>query len=115
MMVEPNSKRFVDSFIQIEEYLQKELGNGDYKPFKSLVDHVAKSNTVIKLYQDELNSFGNLRNAIVHTRAENSEPIAEPHDSVVELIERIVREITTPEKVIPKFSRQVISFDHENS
>ena len=56
-------------------------------------------NHVVRKYEDDLITFGRLRNAIIH--GSNDEIlIAEPHEDVVKKIELIERLITTPPKVL---------------
>jgi len=46
------------------------------------------------LYEDDLIDLARLRNAIIHSRSEQI--IAEPHEEVVDLIEKVARIISTP-------------------
>jgi len=114
-MNEPNSKKFLDHFSEIETYLHQLQNRKDFTPFKELVKEAAKSNAVIRRFENELYSIGDLRNAIVHRRANKNETIAEPHDSIVMLIEKITNEIKNPKKVIPEYTREVITFDCKDS
>jgi predicted transcriptional regulator len=51
-------------------------------------------NQVIRLYEDDLIDLARLRNAIIHSRSE--QVIAEPHEDVVLLMEKVAKIISTP-------------------
>ena len=61
----------------------------------------------VRSYREELSDFGDLRNAIVHTRRQEETVIAEPNDWAVGRIEEIVKVVDDPPKVLPEFSREV--------
>ncbi|MBO8156311.1 MAG: CBS domain-containing protein [Bacillaceae bacterium] len=105
-----NSDRFLASFHRIEKYLERTRKNPHHMSFKSAVQHAQKYDAIVRKYQDDLFEFADLRNAIVHDSINPNYAIAEPHDSTVEHIERIERELTEPETVIPKFKRKVFTF-----
>ncbi len=108
-----NSDRFLTAFNRIEKELKsllikKEMG------FSRAVRVLQKSNAIIKQYMDDLLEFAELRNAIVHNKLDMAFVIAEPHDSVVERIEKIESELTQPRTVNPLFIKKVVSFQqHE--
>lgn len=100
-----NSQKFLDYYNRIDALLQEK---GGYKKYESFIWKVKNSkNAIIKRYKDDLISFGELRNAIVHSPNINSEPIAEPHKKIVERFGGIYEKISSPLKVIPKFQFQV--------
>ncbi|MFC4024611.1 CBS domain-containing protein [Oceanobacillus longus] len=104
-----NSERFITAFNRIEKeikalLIKKEMG------FSRAVRVLRDSNAIINRYTDDLLEFAELRNAIVHNKIDMAFAIAEPHDTVVERIERIEQELTRPRKVDPLFIRKVISF-----
>jgi predicted transcriptional regulator len=55
----------------------------------------------------ELRSFGDLRNVIVHSKVRPNQHLATPSPWVVERIERIRDELTSPGLAIPTFQRDV--------
>lgn len=106
-----NSERYIIAFNQIDKFLSNELGqNGHYVGFTQAVNKVAKNNRIVNRFKEDLQEFAVLRNAIVHERTDPEYVIAEPHDSTVEKIEKILSELTEPKKVIPTFSQEVKSF-----
>lgn len=110
-----NSDRFMAAFNSIESLLSTRLNRNQYISFFKLVDECSKFHADIRTFKNNLRMLGNLRNAIVHQRVDRIEIIAEPHDSTVELIEKIEREIKEPIKVLPTFSRAVTTFEYSNS
>jgi hypothetical protein len=63
-----------------------------------LVNDAASRNHGVRRYKDDLKEFGDLRNAIVHTRA-GDRVIAEPNDQAVDTIEQIARLLVDPPEV----------------
>ncbi|MGM8215466.1 CBS domain-containing protein [Bacillaceae bacterium W0354] len=111
-----NSEKFLSTFNKIEKFLNDELKVGDkYTSFSSSVKKASSRNIVVRRYKDNLLEFAELRNAIVHERTEPEYPIAEPHDSIVELIELVYQELTEPKKVIPLYEREVTAFQATDS
>ncbi|MFS0671802.1 CBS domain-containing protein [Ornithinibacillus sp. 179-J 7C1 HS] len=113
--MERNSDRFITAFNRIDKALDSELESNKGIGFSKAVRILTKYNPVIRRYKDDLLEFAELRNAIVHNRIDIVQVIAEPHDSIVEQIERIEQEITKPKLVIPQFEKQVHSFEINDS
>lgn len=93
-----NAERFINAYNRLDKTI-RDIYN--FKPVLSFSDVIRKSsemNYVVKKYEDDLIDYGRLRNSIVHRS--NDSIIAEPHDDVVEKIEKIARLITTPPQVI---------------
>lgn len=86
--------------------------------FSKKVDILSSSNLIRKAYKAELNSYANLRNAIVHSYREGTENkekvIALPLESEVKRFENLANTIMMPPKaygeiVIPKQSMYYVS------
>mgnify|MGYP001213366208 CR=1 FL=1 len=106
-----NSERFISAFNKIEKYLDDVIKAGDrFTSFSSSVKRAAEKNIIVRRYKDDLLEISELRNAIVHERTDPEYLIAEPHDSVVELLEKIYEELTEPKKVYPLYARDVTTF-----
>lgn len=101
-----NAEKFLDTFNYIEKYLKSTYNNGYYMPFSDLVRKASAREGVIKRYRDELFTYSDLRNVMVHNSRINGKMIAEPHDSIVENIELIWNQIQHPQKV-SKFKKKV--------
>jgi len=102
-----NAEKFIDYFNKIESELIKKECFLSSDSFGYKVKN--SKNKVVQRFKDELITFSELRNAIVHTPRLEEKIIAEPHDKTVERIEFLFNEITKPEKVIPKFQFEVLS------
>src|SRR5690554_1780425 len=100
-----NSKLFIETYNKTEKKLRDETGAKYNKRFYHLIED--SNNRVVRQYERELKSFGDLRNAIVHSHIDNGEPIAEPHAKTVELFSHIYNEITKPKTVYELFSKTV--------
>lgn len=104
------AEEFIASYHRIEDYLSRELGDGKHFSFSNMVNRLAKNNPVIERYKEDLHQMSQLRNAIVHERREPDFIIAEPHDSIVDLILEVERELLHPRQVIPLFRKRVTTF-----
>ena len=94
-----NDERFIVAFNKIEKYFDQQIRDTRYVPFHRAVQRLRKSNPIVSHYQQHLLEFSELRNAIVHERTGHEYTIADPHDDIVELIEKIEQELTAPETV----------------
>lgn len=104
-----NAERFLVAFNKIDKYLDSELDDTRYVPFHNAVHRVKKVNAIVNRYHHDLHEFSELRNAIVHERTELNYTIADPHDDIVDKIERIAEELTAPKRVIPTFKKTLRS------
>lgn len=103
-----NSEKFLNAYAVIEHELQKILDLKERRRFYDLVDRGAQKNPVISRYKFDLKEYGDLRNAIVHDRADG-QIIAEPNDNAVAGIEKIAGLLLQPPRVIPLFQKEVLA------
>ncbi|MBQ3495047.1 MAG: hypothetical protein IJA69_06490 [Clostridia bacterium] len=112
-MEKSNAVRFIEAYNTIDHSLRVQH---DFKRSISFSDMIRKAvvvNHIVRKYEDDLIDFGRLRNAIVHKSNEKF-LIAEPHDDVVEQMEKIARLISTPPKAIEtKCVKDVFSVAHD--
>jgi predicted transcriptional regulator len=110
-----NSEKFLTAFTKIEKQLKSRLNNRRDIGFTRSVKILRSSNAIVRRYNEDLLSFAELRNAIVHNKIDMAYAIAEPHDSIVERIERIEKELTHPTLVGSIFSKKVYTFQETDS
>lgn len=110
-----NSERFLLAFNRIAFTLRKIVKAKEYMPFYRLIDLAKKKRPLVKKYEDDLRSFADLRNAIVHHRVSEEFIIAEPHIEVVERIEYIDQLLARPILVGQVFRKNVITFQTTDS
>ncbi|MFA1819829.1 CBS domain-containing protein [Virgibacillus oceani] len=110
-----NSEKFLTAFTKIEKQLKSRLDNRRDVGFSRSVKILQSSNAIVRRYIDDLLSFAELRNAIVHNKIDMAYAIAEPHDSIVERIERIEKELTHPKLVGSMFNKKVFAFKENDS
>lgn len=101
-----NSENFLDIYNKIDDYLKKSDNYNSYVNFAQKVKNT--KNKVAQRYKDELLSFGELRNAIVHNPRIGNKAIAEPHNETVSRISELFDKISNPKKVIPEFQFHVL-------
>lgn len=88
------AKRFINAYNAIDHALRMQYNFKSNISFTDLIRRCSNLNTVIRGFEDDLISLARLRNAIVHNKSEQI--IAEPHEEVVILTEKIARIVVTP-------------------
>ena len=89
-----NAARFVNAYNMIDHSLRTQYNFKNTLAFSDLIRRCSSLNMVIRNYEDDLIDLARLRNAIIHSRSEQL--IAEPHDDVVEIMEKIAKLVSTP-------------------
>jgi predicted transcriptional regulator len=92
------AERFVAAYNLLDHSLRTQYNFKTNISFSDLVRRCAGLNQVIRVYEDDLIDLARLRNAIIHSRSE--QVIAEPHEDVVEIMEKVARIISTPPLVV---------------
>jgi predicted transcriptional regulator len=90
-----NARRFIKAYNDIDNALRAQHNMKRSMSFADLIRKLVTVNHIVRKYEDDLIDYGRLRNAIIH-QSNDEFIIAEPHDDVVEKMERIARLITTP-------------------
>lgn len=114
-MVTQNSDRFLTAFNRIDHRLRDIIGAKDFLPFYRLVDQAKKKDVLVRKYEDDLRSYADLRNAIVHHRTSMDYVIAEPHLDVVEKIEYMDATLAKPTLVGQMFCKKVYVLQERDS
>jgi len=96
--VNVNANRFISAYNRLDQGLREIYSIKKNLNFADMIRKVAGVNTVVLKFEEELISYGRLRNAIVHNSKEEK-IIAEPNIEVVEKLEKIARIINTPPRV----------------
>ena len=114
-MTVQNSDRFLTAFNRIDHTMRDIVGMKDFIPFYRLVDQAKKRSPLVRKYEDDLRSYADLRNAIVHHRISSDYIITEPHIYVVEKIEHIDEVLARPKLVGQLFRKRGMSFQATDS
>lgn len=112
--MDQQADQFLTTFNRIEKWLQKQLSNPSGMGFSEMVRRLAHNrNTQVAAYEDDLLQMAQLRNAIVHERIAPDFIIAEPNLWAVARLATIEKELTEPEKVLPRFAKHVTGFEQD--
>lgn len=105
--------RFIEAFVQIENFLHDYLREGSETPFSDLVREFAKQK---RSWNDEntLIMMGDLRNVIIHERFGKKKYLSVPIPSIVERLESIKEQLTNPKLVYPEFRKLVKGFQADD-
>jgi len=90
------SAKFVSIYNELSEYMEKELNEKNFRSHVQMLNIMSKKNHIIKSNYDELRTFANLRNIIVHDSTGSYNPIAEPHPEVVKRYQHILNQLINP-------------------
>ncbi len=105
-----NAMRFLYAFNNIDYTIKTRYNLNRSMGFSEAVRRTVALNYTIRKYEDDLISYGRLRNAIVHDN--DGYIIAEPHIEVVEKIEKIERVLTTPPRALDVVARRDVLLVH---
>jgi len=93
MAEEKLSTQFVNIYNELSEEMEKMLKEKSFHSHVQLLNILSKKNHVIKTNYDELRTFANVRNMIVHDSTGSYNPIVEPHPEAVRRYERILNKL----------------------
>lgn len=114
-MKKSNAQRFIDAYNVIDYGLRTIYDFKRSMSFSDVVRRAVVLNAVVRKYEEDLIDYGRLRNAIVH-QGNKKYIIAEPHDDVVDKIEKLATLITEPPKAIDKVgNKEVVLINHDLS
>ncbi|MHC5373715.1 CBS domain-containing protein [Enterococcus sp. LJL120] len=106
------AEEFLNSFNRVEKWLKDELNNPSSMGFSEMVRRLAhRKDLPVKDYEDDLLQMAQLRNAIVHEKISDDFIIAEPNQWAVDRISKIEKLLAEPEKVLPRFKKNVTGFE----
>lgn len=92
-----NSGKFLAIYNELDRFMREFLDEGFGTPHYRLIEAMAKKNRVFEQHSYDLKAFADLRNAIVHNPdARVADPIAEPHDYVIQKYKEIMEEVMDP-------------------
>lgn len=103
-----NSDRFIEIYNEIDDFMRRYLEKPNGYKHYMLIEDLAKVNKSFKKYERDLKSYGDLRNAIVHNpNLKNANPIAEPHEYIIERYKEIVDDVINPPLAYDKVAVRV--------
>lgn len=105
-----NAVRFLAAFNNIDYFIKTHYNFNRSMGFSEAIRKAVAFNYTIRKFEDDLISFGRLRNAIVHDNGDVV--IAQPNDDVVEKIEKIERLLTTPPRALDVAARRDVLSVH---
>lgn len=109
-----NAEKFLGAFNNIEGELKYRYNIEQSVGFRKVINDISYKNRIIAMNKKLLESYTDLRNAIVYTAGEDF-IIAQPHDDVVEKLKEIEMLILNPPKVIPLFQDGVLTLESTDS
>jgi CBS domain-containing protein len=94
-----NADLFLGTFNEVEKFLKNNYNQGKHASFRFLLVKASKTHPIIKKFKNDLITYGDLRNAIMHNFNKDGEAIAVPKDKVVNHFAQIWEQIRNPQKV----------------
>jgi len=112
-MKKSNAERFITAYNNIDYGLRTIYNFKRSMSFSDVVRRSVVLNSVVRKYEEDLIDFGRLRNAIIH-QGNSKYIIAEPHDDIVEKIEKLAYLITEPPTALDRVGNtEVITINHD--
>lgn len=94
-----NAEIFLGIFNELEKFLKNTFNQGKHASFRILLIKASRFNPLIRKFRNDLITYGDLRNAIMHNFEKDGEAIAVPRDKIVKHFSYILNEIKSPSKV----------------
>lgn len=88
-----NSDRFLTAFNRIDHTMRDIVEAKGFMAFYRLIDQAKNKSPFGRIYEDDLRSFADLRNAIVNNRTSMEYVIAEPHTEIVEKMSILMKQL----------------------
>lgn len=108
-----NAERFIDAYNSLDYSLRTIYNFKRSMSFSDVVRRCVMLNSVVRRYEDDLITWGRLRNAIIH-QGNSKYTIAEPHDDIVLKIERLASIIAEPPKALDRVgNKEVITINSD--
>ena len=112
-MKSSNAERFITAYNNIDYSLRTIYNFKRSMSFSDVVRRSVVLNSVVRKYEEDLIDFGRLRNAIIH-QGNSRYIIAEPHDDIVEKIEKLAMLISEPPVALDRVGNtEVITINHD--
>ena len=112
-MKSSNAERFIAAYNNIDYSLRTIYNFKRSMSFSDVVRRSVVLNSVVRKYEEDLIDFGRLRNAIIH-QGNSKYIIAEPHDDIVEKIEKLAMLISEPPVALDRVGNtEVITINHD--
>lgn len=97
MIKDSNAYQLIKIYNELDAYMRKNFNDDRWISHPRLIEKMADKNPLFEKYERELKEFADLRNSIVHNPyIEHADPIAEPHNYVIELYDSIRKEVLEP-------------------
>lgn len=102
-----NAQRFISAYNTIDQTIRSVYNYKRNMTFSDMIRRTVPLNSIVRKYEDKLIDFARLRNSIIHN-SNDEFIIAEPHDDVVRLMEKIANMVSVPPRVIDSVARKNI-------
>jgi predicted transcriptional regulator len=97
---------FLDAYALIETELRRRANADRQDSLAGIIKRLARDDRLVRRYQDDLLTYHELRNVVVHERRDGR-PIAEPLPTAVEELQRIGSVLTNPPRLDSHFQGDV--------
>ena len=101
-----NAQKFLAIYNEIDEFMRQDLKEGYSVGHSDMIyKMIKKGNRVFDYYYEDLKKYSRLRNAIVHNPDQRiADPIAEPHDVIVQQYQELLDKVVHPELALDKLA-----------
>jgi predicted transcriptional regulator len=108
-------ERFEAAYNTIDRHLRRTLNRDNYVSFTQLIREYSEAGRLWRTDAEALRTLADLRNVLIHEKIKPRHYLAIPTPLVVARIEQIRDRILHPERVIPKFQKEVETVSLDDS
>jgi CBS domain-containing protein len=92
--------KLVEVYNQLDKFMERLLPTDHYTPFTRRVQMLAKSNSLISDYKEDLLLLADIRNILVHDFLDTQAPLLSPTPALIDRFSHIAALITSPPKAL---------------
>jgi len=109
-MENQKAKEFLDIYNELDGYMRKSLNADTGTGHTQLINILSGKDKHFYAYEQDLKSFADLRNAIVHNKySKEADPIAEPHEIIIRKYNELKNQIINPPKALSVAVRDIFT------
>jgi predicted transcriptional regulator len=108
------ANEFVELYNQLDAFLSKLVDANERKAFSQLLDQASRRNAAVRKHVGVLKDYADFRNVLIHHRAYPRDTIAEPTEQALARFRRVIEDIKSPPRLIPKFQRDIRCFSPDD-
>ena len=108
------TQAFLTAFAGLEKAINSKFDEDGYKAFRTQIRELAKTNSLIRRYKEDIDLYADLRNVLVHNRFKGNY-LAEPLPEITNQLRELASKLISPPRIIDSFSVEIREFSLNDS